>query len=47
LYNSLVKGKRQQFHRRIAEVLEAQFPQTNETRPELLGHHFTEAGLET
>jgi serine/threonine protein kinase/predicted ATPase len=45
LYNALVKGKRQQFHRRIAEVLEAQFPQTSETQPELLGHHFTEAGL--
>jgi serine/threonine protein kinase/tetratricopeptide (TPR) repeat protein len=45
LYNSLVKAKRQQFHRRIAEVLEAQFPQTAETRPELLAHHFTEAGL--
>jgi class 3 adenylate cyclase/tetratricopeptide (TPR) repeat protein len=45
LYNSLVKGKRQQFHRRIAEVLETQFPQTAETRPELLAHHFTEAGL--
>ena len=45
LYNALVKSKRQQFHRRIAEVLEAQFPQTAETQPELLGHHFTEAGL--
>src|SRR5262245_43691861 len=45
LYNSLVKGKRQQFHRRIAEVLEAKFPQTTETRPELLARHFTEAGL--
>jgi class 3 adenylate cyclase/tetratricopeptide (TPR) repeat protein len=45
LYNSLVKGKRQQFHRRIAEVLEEKFPQTVETRPELLAHHFTEAGL--
>jgi predicted ATPase len=45
LYNSLVSGKRQQFHQRIAEVLEAQFPQTVETRPELLAHHFTEAGL--
>ncbi len=45
LYNALVKGKRQQFHRRIAEVLEAQFPQTVETQPELLAHHFTEAGL--
>jgi predicted ATPase len=45
LYNSLVRGKRQQFHQRIAEVLEAQFPQTVQTRPELLAHHFTEAGL--
>jgi len=45
LYNALVKGKRQQFHRRIAEVLEEQFPQTAETRPELLAHHFSEAGL--
>ena len=45
LYNALVKEKRQQFHRRIGEVLNAQFPQTAETRPELLAHHFTEAGL--
>ena len=45
LYNSLVKHKRQHFHRRIAEVLEARFPQTADTQPELLGHHFTEAGL--
>jgi predicted ATPase len=45
LYNALVKGKRHQFHRRIGEVLEAKFPQTAETQPELLGHHFTEADL--
>ncbi len=44
-YNSLIKGKRQQFHRRIAEILEAKFPQTVEKQPELLAHHFTEAGL--
>ncbi len=45
LYNALVKGKRQQFHGRIAQALEARFPQTVETQPELLAHHFTEAGL--
>lgn len=45
LYNSLVKNKRQKFHRRIAETLESQFPQTTETCPELLAHHFTESGL--
>jgi class 3 adenylate cyclase/tetratricopeptide (TPR) repeat protein len=45
LYNTLVKGKRQQFHKHIGEVLEARFPQTTDTQPELLAHHFTEAGL--
>jgi hypothetical protein len=45
LYNALLKGKRQQFHRRIAEVLAAKFPQTTETRPELVAHHFAEAGM--
>jgi predicted ATPase len=45
LYNALVKAKRQELHRRVGEVLESQFPQTSETQPELLGHHFTEAGL--
>jgi tetratricopeptide (TPR) repeat protein len=43
-YNSLVKSKRQQFHRRIGEVLELRFPGTVETQPELLAHHFSEAG---
>src|SRR4029077_3550451 len=38
-------GKRQQFHRRIAEVLEAQFSSTAEKQPELLAHHCNEAGL--
>src|SRR5205823_6006860 len=29
----------------IAQVLEAQFPEIAETQPELLAHHYTEAGL--
>ena len=46
LYNSMVKSTRQQFHRRVADVLEAEFGiLLVETRPELLAHHFTEAGL--
>jgi class 3 adenylate cyclase/predicted ATPase len=45
LYNTLVKGKRQQFHGRIAETLEARFPQTTAMQPELVAHHLTEAGL--
>jgi len=44
LYNGLMKGKRQQFHRRLAEVLRSHFPQVAEAQPELLGHHFMEAG---
>jgi predicted ATPase/class 3 adenylate cyclase len=44
-YESLLRSKRQQFHGRIAEVLEEQFPEVSETQPELLANHFTEAGL--
>jgi tetratricopeptide (TPR) repeat protein len=44
-YQSLLKSTRQHYHQRIAQVLEAQFPETAETQPELLGHHYTAAGL--
>jgi class 3 adenylate cyclase/predicted ATPase len=44
-YQSLLKSTRQQYHRRIAQVLEERFPETAETQPELLAHHSTEAGL--
>lgn len=44
-YQSLLKKERQEFHRRIAEVLESQFLDIRETRPELLAHHFTEANI--
>jgi TOMM system kinase/cyclase fusion protein len=42
---SLLRSTRQQYHQRIAEVLEGRFPETVETQPELLAHHYTEAGL--
>jgi predicted ATPase/class 3 adenylate cyclase len=44
-YESLLKSTQQQYHQRIAHVLEAQFPETVDSQPELLAHHFTEAGL--
>jgi predicted ATPase/class 3 adenylate cyclase len=44
-YQSLLKSTRQLYHQRIAQVLEAQFPETAEAQPELLAHHCTEAGL--
>ncbi|MBI1929317.1 adenylate cyclase, partial [Candidatus Poribacteria bacterium] len=44
-YQSLLKSRRGQFHTRIAHALEKQFPETVETQPELVAHHYTEAGL--
>ena len=44
-YQSLLRSTRQQYHQRIAQVMEAQFPETAATQPELLAHHYTEAGL--
>src|SRR5439155_15127624 len=44
-YQSLLRSTRQQYHQRIAQVLATQFPETAETQPELLAHHYTEAGL--
>jgi predicted ATPase len=42
-YASLLKSTRQQYHQRIAQTLEAQFPTTVDTQPELVAHHYTEA----
>jgi class 3 adenylate cyclase/predicted ATPase len=44
-YHSLLRSTRQQYHQRIAHVLEHQLPETVDTQPELLAHHYTEAGL--
>jgi predicted ATPase len=44
-YQSLLRSTRQQYHQRIAQVLEAQFPESATTQPELLAHHYTEAGV--
>ena len=43
-YQSLLRSTRQQSHQRIAQVLEARFPDTAATQPELVAHHYTEAG---
>jgi predicted ATPase len=44
-YQSLLRSTRQQYHQHVAQVLEAQFPDTAETQPELLAQHYAEAGL--
>jgi len=43
-YGSLLKSTQQQYHRRIGKVLREQFPEIAETQPELLAHHFSQAG---
>jgi len=44
-YESLLKSRRQILHRRIAETLREKFPDVVEAEPELVAHHFTQAGL--
>ncbi len=44
-YQSLLRSKRQQYHKKIGQALEERFPETVETQPELLAHHYTDAGL--
>jgi predicted ATPase len=43
-YASLLKSTRQQYHQQTAQLLEARFPEVAAAEPELLAHHYTEAG---
>jgi tetratricopeptide (TPR) repeat protein len=45
VYGSMLKSTREKYHKRVAEILERQFRRVVELQPELLGHHYTEAGL--
>jgi class 3 adenylate cyclase/predicted ATPase len=44
-YENLLKSRRQTLHRRTGEILRDQFGATAAAEPELLAHHFTQAGL--
>jgi TOMM system kinase/cyclase fusion protein len=44
-YGSLLRTTRRQYHRHIAQALTEHFPATVETAPELLAHHYTQAGM--
>ncbi len=44
-YQSLLQHTRRQYHQRIVQVLAEQFPEIQETQPELIAYHCTEAGL--
>ena len=43
-YQSLLRRTRQQLHAQLAQLLENRFPDIVETQPELVAHHYTEAG---
>ncbi|HXM95259.1 MAG TPA: protein kinase [Candidatus Dormibacteraeota bacterium] len=43
-YHSLPKKKRRAHHLKVAHVLKELLPETAEIQPELLAHHYTEAG---
>ena len=44
-YGSLLRDQRQQLHGRIADVLAEHFPTMVEAEPEVLAHHYREAGM--
>jgi class 3 adenylate cyclase/predicted ATPase len=44
-YENLLKSRRQALHRRVGEILRDRFPDTAAAEPEVLAHHFTQAGL--
>jgi len=44
-YDSLLKSRRQALHRRAVEILVGQ-PERAAAEPEIIAHHFTEAGLD-
>jgi class 3 adenylate cyclase len=44
-YATLLRSRRQELHARIAKVLEDRFPETVELHPEILAHHWSQAGL--
>jgi class 3 adenylate cyclase/predicted ATPase len=44
-YENLLKSRRQVLHRRVAEILLDSFADTAAAEPEVLAHHFTQAGV--
>jgi predicted ATPase/class 3 adenylate cyclase len=44
-YQSLLRSTRQHYHGRIAQALVTQFPDLAASEPEVLAHHYTEAGM--
>ena len=44
-FQSILKARKRELHRRVADVLSSRFSEIADTEPELLAHHYTEAGV--
>jgi class 3 adenylate cyclase len=44
-YESLLRGRRQVVHHRIAEAIRDRFPVLADAQPEIMAHHYSHAGL--
>jgi tetratricopeptide (TPR) repeat protein len=44
-YSTLLRGRRQQIHARVATTLESHFPEIVAAQPQLMAHHCAEAGF--
>jgi class 3 adenylate cyclase/tetratricopeptide (TPR) repeat protein len=44
-YESLLRARKKMLHEQIAEAIERSFPETMETEPETLAHHWTRADI--
>ena len=43
-YEALLKSRRRELHRLVAQTIDKEFPVLNEAHPEVLARHWTEAG---
>ena len=44
-YQTILKSRKRDLHRRVAEILESRFPDMVRTEPEVVAHHYTEADV--
>jgi class 3 adenylate cyclase/predicted ATPase len=44
-YQTVLKSRKRDLHRRVAETLESRFPDVARSEPEVLAHHYTEADV--
>ena len=47
IYDSLLKRTRLEYHRHVAEILQAQFPKLAQSQPEVIAQHYAQAGMLT